>query len=75
MIIIGISLTHDGTLTVLKDGVNVFSIGEERLNRTKSYIGFPFKALRYVVEHKIVDPASVDLVAISSGTFIFLFFK
>lgn len=69
MIIIGISLTHDGTLTVLKDGVNIFSIGEERLNRTKSYIGFPFKSLRYVIDKKIVEPNDIDIVAISSGTF------
>ena len=46
MIILGISITHDGTLTVLKDGVNIFSIAEERLNRTKAYIGFPFLALK-----------------------------
>ncbi len=69
MTIIGISITHDGTLTVLRDGVNVFSIGEERLNRRKAYIGFPFEALRYVVEKRIVEPAEVAVVAVSSGTF------
>jgi carbamoyltransferase len=69
MTILGISLTHDGTLTIVKDGVNIFSIGEERLNRRKAYIGFPFEALRYVLAHGVVEPASVDIVAISSGMF------
>ena len=50
MIVLGISITHDGTLSIIKDGENIFSLAEERLNRTKSYIGFPFKALRYVIE-------------------------
>ena len=69
MTILGISLTHDGTLTVLRDGKNVFSMGEERLNRTKSYIGFPFQVLRYVVEHSIVAADEISAVAISSGVF------
>ncbi|MFM2374181.1 MAG: hypothetical protein RLZZ234_176 [Candidatus Parcubacteria bacterium] len=69
MIVLGISLTHDGTLTVVKDGVNIFSIGEERLNRRKAYIGFPFASLRYVIEHHLVSPSEVSVVAIASGTF------
>lgn len=69
MTILGITITHDGTLCVFKDGKIVFSIGEERLNRVKCYIGFPFRALEYVVENKIIDPKKVDLVAVSSGTF------
>lgn len=69
MTILGISHTHDGTLTVLRDGKNVFSIGEERLNRTKCYIGFPFQALRYVIAQGIVTPEEIDIVAISTGVF------
>lgn len=69
MTILGITITHDGTLCVVKDGKLVFSIGEERLNRVKCYIGFPFKALEYVVEKKIIDPKHIDLVAVSSGVF------
>ena len=70
MIILGISITHDGTLTVLKDGVNIFSIAEERLNRTKAYVGFPFLALKYVVENEIINPKEIDEVAISSSVFL-----
>jgi carbamoyltransferase len=69
MTIIGISPTHDGTLTVIRDGKNVFSIGEERLNRIKAYIGFPFKAVRYIVEENIISPDEVDEIAISLESF------
>lgn len=70
MIIIGINLTHDGTLTVLKDGQNIFSIAEERLNRVKAYIGFPFKSLKYIVDEKIIDPSNVQKVCVSSSVFL-----
>ena len=53
MIVLGISITHDGTLSIVKDGKNIFSLAEERLNRTKAYIGFPFQALRYIVDNNI----------------------
>jgi carbamoyltransferase len=66
MIIIGISMSHDGTITVLKDGKNIFSIGEERLNRIKSYIGFPFKALEYIVQQGIIKPEAVDQIVIGT---------
>ena len=46
MNILGISLTHDGTISIIKNGEHFFSIAEERLNRRKAYIGFPFEALR-----------------------------
>ena len=66
MCIIGIAWSHDGTLTVFRDGENVFSIGEERLNRVKSYVGFPFQALRYVVEKKIVNPSEVEAIVMDN---------
>ena len=69
MVIIGISFTHDGTITIVRDGKVAFAIGEERLNRRKSYIGFPFEGLRYVIAEKIITPSEVSLIAIAAGTF------
>ena len=69
MLIIGISITHDGTICVLKDGVNVFSIAEERLNRIKGYIGFPFLGLDYILKNKIVNPEEVKMISISTSIF------
>ena len=70
MLIIGISISHDGTLSIIKNGENIFSLAEERLNRTKAYIGFPFQALRYVIENEIVKPDEINKVVISSSIFL-----
>ena len=69
MTIIGITFTHDGTLSVIRDGKHIFSIAEERINRVKCHIGFPFSSLRYVVERGIVKPNEVSAVAVASGVF------
>lgn len=69
MVVLGISFTHDGTLSIIKDGIHHFSIAEERLNRKKAYIGFPFMALRYVIEHNIITSNEIDKVAISTSVF------
>ena len=70
MIVLGISLTHDGTISILENGIHKFSIAEERLNRKKAYIGFPFEGLRYIISSKIISPNKVDVVAVSSSVFI-----
>lgn len=65
MLIIGISLSHDGTITVFKDGKHIFSVAEERLNRIKSYIGFPFRGLEYVAKN-VINPAEVDFIIVGT---------
>ncbi len=70
MIVLGISMTHDGTLSIIKDGEHIFSLAEERINRNKAYIGFPFKALRYVIEKEIIKADEIDVVAIASSVFL-----
>ena len=67
--ILGISTSHDGTLSVLKDGQHIFSIAEERLSRIKGNIGFPFLALEYVVNEGIVDPKDVTTIAVAQAEF------
>ena len=52
--ILGIHSGHDASITVLKDGKNIFSISEERLNREKGYIGIPVLSLKYIIENKIL---------------------
>lgn len=64
MVTLGIIFSHDGTFSIVRDGVHVYSIGEERLNRIKSYIGFPFMALREAISSGRLDPKEVDVVAV-----------
>ncbi len=66
MTILGISMSHDGTLTIFENGKHIFSIAEERLNRVKAYIGFPFKALEYVIKNNILKAENIDLVVIGT---------
>lgn len=67
--ILGLCISHDSTLSVLRDGQHVFSIAEESLTRIKSYLGFPFQALDYIVKQDIVDPNDVHAIAISIDHF------
>jgi len=70
MTIIGITLTHDGTISVIKNGEHIFSLAEERINRIKFSLGFPFGGLRYIIENDIIKPHEVSAVAIASDIFI-----
>ena len=70
MVVIGLNIGHDGVLSIVKDGRHFFSIAEERLNRIKVYRGFPFMALRYVIENNIVAAEEVDKVVIPSAVFL-----
>jgi carbamoyltransferase len=64
MVTLGIVLSHDGTLSIVRDGRYEYSCGEERLNRIKAYIGFPFLALREAVASGRLVPEEVEVVAI-----------
>lgn len=69
MIDLGISFSHDGTLTVFKDGIRIWSSGEERYNRIKAYIGFPFMALRSAIESGVFSPQDVRTVSVPLGQY------
>lgn len=69
MITLGINISHDSSLSVIKDGEHIFSLAEERLNRIKVYTGFPFLALRYITENNIVKTDEIDSVTIASAVF------
>ena len=52
--IIGIHCGHDASVSVLRDGKNIFSISEERITRFKTYVGFPENCLKYIFAHNVV---------------------
>jgi len=66
MNILGINAFHgDASAALVKDGVLVAAIEEERLNRHKHCAGFPALAARAVLESAGVTPTELDHVAIS----------
>jgi carbamoyltransferase len=64
MTTLGIVFSHDGTISIVRDGRHEYSCGEERFNRVKAYVGFPFKALREAIAVGRLIPDEVEVVAI-----------
>lgn len=66
MIIIGIKNTHDSGVTVIKDGRIIFAVNEERLNRIKSFGGFPVLSLKAALD--VIKGQTVDAIALDGIT-------
>ena len=64
MVILGLSLSSDTHASLLVDGEIKSCVGEERLSRIKNYTGFPFRAIKEVLELESLDPKDIDLVSI-----------
>jgi carbamoyltransferase len=63
--ILGINAFHaDASAVLLKDGVLVGAIAEERLNRVKHFAGFPAMAIRKLLEMGGLTVGDLDHVAI-----------
>jgi len=66
MRILGIHDGHNASAVLLEDGVVVAGLQEERLSRLKNQPGFPFRAVRWVLESTGTDPRDLDFVAMHS---------
>ncbi|HRE88301.1 MAG TPA: carbamoyltransferase C-terminal domain-containing protein [Myxococcota bacterium] len=63
--ILGINAFHaDASAVLLKDGVLVGAIAEERLNRVKHFAGFPAMAIRKLLEMGGLTVGDLDHIAI-----------
>jgi carbamoyltransferase len=69
MVTLGIVFSHDGTLSIVRNGKHEYATGEERFNRIKSYIGFPFQALRAAIASGNLVPEEVEMVAIPLASY------
>jgi len=66
MTILGLNAYHgDAAVALLKNGLLVAAVEEERLNRKKHCAGFPALAARAVLEQAGISPVDVQHVAIS----------
>jgi carbamoyltransferase len=64
MLALGISLTHDCGVTLLKDGKIQFAVSEERFCREKSFSGLPKLSLEWVIKELGGSLKDVDLVGV-----------
>jgi len=66
MIVLGINAYHgDAAAALVRDGVLVAAVEEERFNRRKHCAGLPVLAVKYCLEEAGVDIRDVDQIAIS----------
>src|SRR5881275_720732 len=66
MIILGLNAFHgDSSAAILRDGVLVAAIEEERFRRVKHWAGFPAEAMRECLAIAGADAADVDAFAVS----------
>ncbi|HBG06982.1 MAG: hypothetical protein A2075_09840 [Geobacteraceae bacterium GWC2_58_44] len=64
MIVLGISaFVHDSAASLVKDGVLVANVEEERLNRVKHTDAFPVNSINFVLEKAGVNLSQVDVIA------------
>jgi carbamoyltransferase len=76
MIIVGLNAYHgDVAAAVLRDGVLVAALEEERFCRIKHVAGFPARAIETALAMAGVSPADVDVWAIARGRRVHLLRK
>ncbi|GAG37695.1 unnamed protein product, partial [marine sediment metagenome] len=56
MIILGINAYHgDSSVAIIKDGILLAAIEEERIRRTKHWAGFPSEAIKWCLSYTGTD--------------------
>ncbi len=63
-VILGVSSSYDSGATVLVDGRVAAAVNEERMNRVKSYSGFPAQAVAECLRLAGVTASDIDAVAV-----------
>lgn len=65
-LILGLHLGHDASVAIVRDGVPLFCLSEERLAREKMYYGFPFRSLDVAFKHINKRPEEIDFLALDT---------
>lgn len=69
MIILGLNAFHgDASAAILRDGVLIAAVEEERFRRIKHWAGFPSEAVRYCLAEAGVSLDDVDRVAVNQDS-------
>lgn len=64
--ILGIYDGHNTGACLLKNGLITYAISEERLTREKNDVGFPYKAIKKILELSKINSEDINLVALAS---------
>jgi carbamoyltransferase len=66
MLVLGITDGDDGGACIIRDGVIVAAVNEERLNRKKQVIGFPSLSIREVIRLSSIQPSDIEAVGVAA---------
>ena len=68
--ILGLNIYHgDSSACLMKNGVIVFAIEEERINRIKHWAGFPLESIKACLEYEKISLNELDFIAINTNPF------
>lgn len=66
MYILGVNAYHgDSSACILKDGMLISAVEEERFRRIKHWAGFPAESVKHCLKSVAVDLDDVDYIAIN----------
>ncbi len=66
-IIVGINAYHgDSSACIIKDGVLLTAVEEERFRRVKHWAGFPSKSIEFCLDYADIEISDVDIISINS---------
>lgn len=65
MIILGMNFSHDGAVSIVKDGRLIAAIGTERITRVKKDFGVTKEAIQYVLDEAGVSLEDIDAIALA----------
>jgi carbamoyltransferase len=60
MLILGIHFGHNATAVLLKDGIVLGCVSEERFNGIKNYTGFPYASIEYLLKEFNLKKTDID---------------
>lgn len=67
--ILGVWDGHDSGAAIIRGDQILYAINEERLSRRKLEIGFPYRAIRAMLERLELKPSDIQQVAVSTTDF------
>jgi len=68
--ILGLNIYHgDSSACLMKNGVIVFAIEEERINRIKHWAGFPIESIKSCLNYENILLADISFIAVNTNPF------
>ena len=75
-ITLGLNINHaDSSACIFKDGVLLFAVEEERINRIKHWAGLPIESIKLCLDHTGISTSEITDVTINSNPLSNIYLK